>query len=1252
MKFQKRPLAHEMLSFLLICLAAACSASNEDPEPSTPTVRVIGPTSGPEAGGTSVTITGTQFVDGAALDVQFGGASATNVAVVDASTITCDTPAGSGTVDVVVTNGDGQRATLSSGFTYQPLTTATVSAITPTSGPEAGGTSVTITGTQFIDGAALAVQFGGASATNVTVVDASTITCDTPAGTGTVDVVVTNGDGWQEQLTAAYSYSLTPAIARLSAVGGPRWGGTRITIEGTGFVDGPTLAVQFGERTAEDVTYVDATRVTCSAPSGTGYVSVTMTSGDGQVAHAPGGFTYDPPRYLSTVRIGGAERDEPRAIVVNPRSGDRYLCGSFAGTVDFAEDFAASADTRVSAGGTDAFVTKINADGSYGWTRRIGGAEDDACYGVEVNEESGAVYLVGNFMATTDFAADFETTTDARSSAGQQDAFAMRIEADGSYGWTRIFRSDDYNNGYGIAVAPDGDAYVAGFYRGTMDFAEDFAAAADSRPSNGNFDIHVTKIRGDGSYGWTRSFGGTGDDRSRDIALSPDGTQVYLIADFENTVDFAESFAAAADSRSSQGVKDASITMIASDGTYGWTKVLGSSANVISQGIAVDRAKGAIYLTRCFAGSVDFAEDFAAGPDIKTNAGGTCDAYITKINADATYGWSRRIGGAGYDSGMNVTVDPISGDVYCAGWFDQSVDFTADFSGAPSYDRTSNGSFDGYITKLDANGSHQWTRVAGGVGQDAAVDLAWGGDGTLWLLGYFAQTVDFAADYPEASADERTSAGDRDIAVTALRGPLTQPQYGTTSTLGGSGMDEPKSITIDPASGARYICGSFEGTVDFAADFEAAADSKTSLGSSDAFITKINADGSYAWTRRLGGASSDVCFEVEVSPATGDVYLVGIFMATVDFAADFDASAQSRTSAGQQDVFVTRLRQDGSYGGTRVFRGTNYNNGYGIAVAPNGDAYLAGFYRGTMDFAGDFEGAVDSRPSNGDFDVHVTKILADGSYGWTRSFGGTGDDRARDIAVSPDGASVYVIADFEKTVNFAADFATAAADTRTSQGGKDASITMITRNGTYGWTKVLGGPNNVLSQGLALDPVSGAILVTRCFNGTVDFAGDFTAEPDVKTNAGGTCDAYITKINADASYGWSHRLGGGGYDSGMGSTVDPITGDVYITGWWEQTVDFSEDFTSISPDTRTALGSSDSFPTKLSADGTYRWTRVVGSAGQDTGVDTIVDEAGRLWLLGLFYQTADFAADFRRAPADSRSSAGDRDIFLMQLDVR
>ncbi len=113
-----------------------------------PAVTGLNPTSGTEAGGTPVTVSGTGFTGATIVD--FGTTAGTDLNVVSDTSIEVDSPAGSGTVDVTVTNPSGTSPTSSADqFTYTAVTAPAVTSLSPTSGTAAGGTPVTITGTGF-----------------------------------------------------------------------------------------------------------------------------------------------------------------------------------------------------------------------------------------------------------------------------------------------------------------------------------------------------------------------------------------------------------------------------------------------------------------------------------------------------------------------------------------------------------------------------------------------------------------------------------------------------------------------------------------------------------------------------------------------------------------------------------------------------------------------------------------------------------------------------------------------------------------------------------------------------------------------------------------------------------------------------------------------------------------------------------------------------------------------------------------------
>ena len=142
--------------------------------------------------------------------MSIGGTAATSVNVVDATTITASTPAGSaGTASVLVTTPYGTNAA-NTLFTY--VAPPTVTSISPTSGTTLGGTSVTITGTNLTG--ATAVTIGGTAATGVNVVDATTITATTPAGSaGTASVLVTTPGGTNAANTLFTYFTPAPEIA-------------------------------------------------------------------------------------------------------------------------------------------------------------------------------------------------------------------------------------------------------------------------------------------------------------------------------------------------------------------------------------------------------------------------------------------------------------------------------------------------------------------------------------------------------------------------------------------------------------------------------------------------------------------------------------------------------------------------------------------------------------------------------------------------------------------------------------------------------------------------------------------------------------------------------------------------------------------------------------------------------------------------------------------------------------------------------
>jgi hypothetical protein len=159
-----------------------------------PTVTGLSPTRGSTTGGTSVVITGTNF--SGVMGVSFGGASATSFLVNSPTQITATTPThAAGTVEVVVTSDGGSSATAGTANDFTYVTPPpTVTSLNPATGSNAGGTTVTITGTNFLG--ATAVTFGGSPASTFAVISTAQIRVTAPAhAVGTVNVQVTTPGG-------------------------------------------------------------------------------------------------------------------------------------------------------------------------------------------------------------------------------------------------------------------------------------------------------------------------------------------------------------------------------------------------------------------------------------------------------------------------------------------------------------------------------------------------------------------------------------------------------------------------------------------------------------------------------------------------------------------------------------------------------------------------------------------------------------------------------------------------------------------------------------------------------------------------------------------------------------------------------------------------------------------------------------------------------------------------------------------------
>jgi len=248
----------------------------------------IEPDSGRLDGGTPITITGEGFIE--PISMEIGGKNASGIVWVSSKQITAITPKSEqdGKVDVLITNGDGQKDS-SLKFTYNPM--PIIISVDPEEGRLDGGDRITVSGENFMDKPT--VEIGDKRAEDVEFISSNEIKATTPSGKeGTYDVIVTNPDGQSTKKPGKYTYNPKPKITNISPEIGSPSGGTKITITGENFKGNGVKSVIIGGKSVE-FTEASSSMITAVTPPGDAgkAMDVIVTNRDSQEAKRVGGFT-------------------------------------------------------------------------------------------------------------------------------------------------------------------------------------------------------------------------------------------------------------------------------------------------------------------------------------------------------------------------------------------------------------------------------------------------------------------------------------------------------------------------------------------------------------------------------------------------------------------------------------------------------------------------------------------------------------------------------------------------------------------------------------------------------------------------------------------------------------------------------------------------------------------------------------------------------------------------------------------------
>ena len=435
-----------------------------------------------------------------------------------------------------------------------------------------------------------------------------------------------------------------------------------------------------------------------------------------------------------------------------------------------------------------------------------------------------------------------------------------------------------------ITTDVEGNVIVTGVFMDTVDFDPGSGVTNLVSTATGFGDVFIQKLDAKGNLLWVKKMGGIRNDYGFSSICDLQGN-VYTTGSFQETVDFDPG--PEVNNLSSVGRSDVFVQKLDTDGNFLWVKQMGGKYDDTGYDITID-VDGNIITTGHFQKTIDFDP----GPGVTNlTSEGKLDVFVQKLDADGNFMWAKSMGGIDDDKGYSVTSD-VDGNVYTTGFFNKRVDFNP---GESTFYLQAHYAEDIYIQKLDADGNFIWAKSMGGIGTDMGHSIVIDPTGNIYTTGFFEETVDFD---PGTGVVSLTSEGDADIYVQKLD---SDGNLLWAKQMGGPKNEVGNTVNTD-ADGNVYTSGSFQKTVDF--DPGAGAVNLTSNGSTDMFIQKMDANGSFQWVKQMGGAGTEYLYSTAID-ALGNIYSTGVFNNTINL--DPDGGSATFTPAGWSDVFVQKL---------------------------------------------------------------------------------------------------------------------------------------------------------------------------------------------------------------------------------------------------------------------------------------------------------------------------------------------------------
>jgi hypothetical protein len=390
---------------------------------------------------------------------------------------------------------------------------------------------------------------------------------------------------------------------------------------------------------------------------------------------------------------------------------------------------------------------------------------------------------------------------------------------------------------------------------------------------------------------------------------------------------------------------------------------------------------------------------------------------------------------------------------------------------------------------------------------------------------------------------------------------------------------------------------------------------------------------SLAWAKKIikTDASSTGGPQSIAVDTLGNIYTAGYFYGTYNF----DPAATNYTlSCISQTGYI--LKQD-ALGNLLWAHKIDNNIDFNIAkiaVDKQNNVYVTGYYDGISDL--DPTAGVSTFTANGLADCFIIKLNANGNFIWAKSFGGNSYDVGSNLAFDASN-NVYILGSFYNTVDFNPDLGIT---NLTSNGDYDVFISKLDVNGNFLWVKSFGGNSADEGRGIQID-AQGNIYVNGAFQGAVDF------DPNASTltlSSIGATDIFMAKLNSAGNLVWAKSMGSSAYDNGTDLVLDKKGTNIYLTGQFENTVDFDP---NIGTSNLTSLGSADIYISKFDTDGNLIWAKSFGGIVYEHVSGIKLDSIENIYLAGGYGNVVDFDPN---SGVVNLTSNGSNDLYISKLD--